>query len=118
MGELITDIHKDKKKADETSTAGSIEIELIKASDLEAADEYPYSSDPYCIFALKRDEYKSKVIKNDLNPEWGENFTLIFNDIEEPLEIFVMDAAPDEAADGIEDDPLGDFTVNLRSLRN
>eukprot|EP01115_Flamella_aegyptia_P001786 TRINITY_DN13009_c0_g1_i1.p1 TRINITY_DN13009_c0_g1~~TRINITY_DN13009_c0_g1_i1.p1 ORF type:complete len:131 (+),score=57.72 TRINITY_DN13009_c0_g1_i1:194-586(+) len=52
-------------------------VRIIEAKNLRAED-YNGSSDPYVEVRLKNEvqEFKTKVVKNNLHPHWDETFTL------------------------------------------
>jgi Ca2+-dependent lipid-binding protein len=45
------------------------------------------TSDPYVIVQVSNEKRKTKVIKKDLNPEWGEKFELVVNDVNDSLKV-------------------------------
>ncbi|KAA6374213.1 MAG: hypothetical protein EZS28_030259, partial [Streblomastix strix] len=57
---------------------GKVLITLHRLSDLPAND-INGKSDPYVIFKLGQEEYKSKTINNELNPEYNESLQLSYD---------------------------------------
>ena len=59
----------------------TLKFNLDSASGLKKADAFG-KSDPYCIVKVNGEKQcTSKVVKKSLDPEWGESFTVQFNDI-------------------------------------
>ena len=91
---------------------GTLRVDLLKATNLPAADSNGYS-DPYCKFFLNDiEEFTSKVVKKNLNPVWDQfvNMEIISRTAAE-FKIVVND----EDTLG-KDDFLGEALVNLEYL--
>ena len=59
----------------------TLNFTLDSASGLKKADTFG-KSDPYCIVKVNGEKQcMSKVIKKTLDPVWGEDFTIKFNNI-------------------------------------
>lgn len=70
---------------------GVLVVSVLRAKQLKNAD-FLGLSDPYVKLKLKDSTQKTKVIMNNLNPEWNETFTMVVNDPEtDSLEISVWD---------------------------
>ncbi|CAI0374208.1 unnamed protein product [Linum tenue] len=48
-------------------------------------------SDPYVKLQLGKQRFKTKVVKKNLNPTWGEEFSFKVEDLKEELVICVLD---------------------------
>ncbi|KAA6353089.1 MAG: hypothetical protein EZS28_051384, partial [Streblomastix strix] len=89
---------------------GKVSVTLHRLSDLPAND-INGKSDPYVIFKLGDQEYKSKTISNSLNPEYEESFELPYDPTttdEKELKVEVWDF--DRSSD---DDVLGKTTIKF-----
>lgn len=99
----------------DNSTAGSIEfigilnLHLCSAKHLAKMDVLG-SSDPYCILQIGQQTMKSKVIKNNINPNWNENLMFSWDGIS-PLVINVMDRDRFK-----KDDQLGMLLFDISTL--
>ena len=95
--------------------AGAIEfigilcIHLLSAKQLARMDVLG-SSDPYCILQIGQQTMKSKVIKNNLNPNWNETLMFSWDGIS-PLIINVMDKDRFK-----QDDHIGMLNFDISSL--
>ncbi|KAF8409771.1 hypothetical protein HHK36_005850 [Tetracentron sinense] len=65
-------------------------VRVIEARNLRAMD-LNGSSDPYVRLQLGKYRYKTKVVKKNLNPSWGEDFNFRVEDLNEELIVCVMD---------------------------
>ncbi|XP_070585528.1 extended synaptotagmin-2 isoform X1 [Erythrolamprus reginae] len=92
---------------------GVLRIHFLEAQDLEGKDTYlkglvKGKSDPYGITQLGNQIFRSKVIKENLNPKWNEVYeALVYEHPGQDLEIELFDEDPDK------DDFLGSLTIDL-----
>ncbi|XP_013912328.1 PREDICTED: extended synaptotagmin-2 isoform X1 [Thamnophis sirtalis] len=92
---------------------GVLRIHFLEAQDLEGKDTYlkglvKGKSDPYGIIQLGNQIFRSKVIKENLNPKWNEVYeALVYEHPGQDLEIELFDEDPDK------DDFLGNLTIDL-----
>ncbi|XP_033633799.1 multiple C2 and transmembrane domain-containing protein 1-like isoform X2 [Asterias rubens] len=89
-----------------------LDVHLKEGCDLAIRDRSG-TSDPYVKFRIGgKTAYKSHIIYKNLNPKWDEKFTMAIEDINKPLEIFVVD----RDRGFISDDPMGSVRLDLMSL--
>ncbi|XP_051506359.1 multiple C2 and transmembrane domain-containing protein 2 isoform X2 [Myxocyprinus asiaticus] len=91
---------------------GLLQVKVIKATDLMAAD-LNGKSDPFCILELGNNRLQTHTIYKTLNPEWNKVFTLPVKDIHEVLEVTVFDEDGDKPPDF-----LGKVAIPLLSIHN
>ncbi|KAG1959470.1 multiple C2 and transmembrane domain-containing protein [Pimephales promelas] len=91
---------------------GFLQVKVIKATDLMAAD-LNGKSDPFCVLELGNNRLQTHTIYKTLNPEWNKVFTFPVKDIHEVLEVTVFDEDGDKAPDF-----LGKVVIPLLSIRN
>ncbi|KAK7176832.1 hypothetical protein R3I93_000928 [Phoxinus phoxinus] len=91
---------------------GFLQVKVIKATDLMAAD-LNGKSDPFCVLELGNNRLQTHTIYKTLNPEWNKVFTFPVKDIHEVLEVTVFDEDGDKAPDF-----LGKVVLPLLSIRN
>ncbi|KDP35532.1 hypothetical protein JCGZ_08970 [Jatropha curcas] len=65
-------------------------VRVIEARNLPAMDLNGFS-DPYVKVQLGKQRFKTKVVKKNLNPSWGEEFSFRVEDLNEELVIAVLD---------------------------
>ncbi|CAN6445657.1 unnamed protein product [Victoria cruziana] len=68
---------------------GLLRIRVIRGVDLAVRDVK--SSDPYVVVRMGKQKLKTRVIKQNINPEWNENLTLSVSDPILPIKIEVFD---------------------------
>lgn len=90
---------------------GFLQVKVIKATDLMAAD-LNGKSDPFCVLELGNNRLQTHTIYKSLNPEWNKVFTFPVKDIHEVLEVSVFDEDGDKAPDF-----LGKVAIPLVSAR-
>ncbi|KAI9517957.1 hypothetical protein NQZ68_001127 [Dissostichus eleginoides] len=90
---------------------GFLQIKVIKAADLMAAD-LNGKSDPFCVLELGNDRLQSHTIYKSLHPEWNKVFTIPVKDIHEVLVVTIFDEDGDKAPDF-----LGKVAIPLLSVR-
>ncbi|XP_029450595.1 extended synaptotagmin-1 isoform X2 [Rhinatrema bivittatum] len=97
-------------------TEHTIRIHLLEAENLIAKDNFMMrkgKSDPYTVTKVGGKTFRSKVIKEELNPKWQEVYEVIVNDVpgqEVAFELFDKDID--------KDDFLGRCKINLPRLLN
>ncbi|KAI4830775.1 hypothetical protein KUCAC02_002388 [Chaenocephalus aceratus] len=89
---------------------GFLQIKVIKAADLMAAD-LNGKSDPFCVLELGNDRLQSHTIYKSLYPEWNKVFTFPVKDIHEVLVVTIFDEDGDKAPDF-----LGKVAIPLLSV--
>ncbi|KAJ4946739.1 hypothetical protein JOQ06_008785, partial [Pogonophryne albipinna] len=89
---------------------GFLQIKVIKAADLIAAD-LNGKSDPFCVLELGNDRLQSQTIYKSLYPEWNKVFTFPVKDIHEVLVVTIFDEDGDKAPDF-----LGKVAIPLLSV--
>lgn len=87
---------------------------LVEARNLERADFWTGSSDPYVIFVLGSNSSKSKTIKRNVNPTWNElfGFRIKEEDRNAILSMLVFDFD-----NFTPDDFIGSAEINLSELK-
>ncbi|XP_043688977.1 C2 and GRAM domain-containing protein At1g03370 [Telopea speciosissima] len=65
-------------------------VRVIEGRNLPAMDPNGFS-DPYVRLQLGKNRFKSKVVKKNLNPYWGEEFIFWVEDLKEELLVCVLD---------------------------
>ncbi|XP_047318211.1 calcium-dependent lipid-binding protein-like [Impatiens glandulifera] len=97
----------------ELKPQGKLTVTVVKANDLKNM-EMLGKSDPYTVlFVRTLFKVKTKVIDNNLNPNWNETFDLIVEDMETQalmLEVFDQDIGQDKRL-GVAKIPLIDLEV-------
>ncbi|ETO26191.1 hypothetical protein RFI_10946, partial [Reticulomyxa filosa] len=83
-----------------------VTVNIIRGLDLPVAD-LNGSSDPYVITKIFTDEWKTKVVPKNLNPQWNESKVFCFFNAPETIEFIVNDK--DEHT---QDDLLGTATFH------
>uniref|UniRef100_A0A3Q2TX56 Multiple C2 and transmembrane domain-containing protein 2 n=1 Tax=Fundulus heteroclitus TaxID=8078 RepID=A0A3Q2TX56_FUNHE len=101
-----------KRSLKNLGDVGLLQIKVIKASDLIAAD-LNGKSDPYCVLELGNDRLQTHTVYKNLNPEWNQVFTLPVKDIHDVLMVSVFDDDGDKAPDF-----LGKVAIPLLSIHN
>uniref|UniRef100_A0AAY4EY62 C2 domain-containing protein n=1 Tax=Denticeps clupeoides TaxID=299321 RepID=A0AAY4EY62_9TELE len=101
-----------KKTLKNMRDIGFLQVKVIKAMDLLAAD-LNGKSDPFCVLELGNDRLQTHTIYKTLNPEWNKVFTFPVKDIHDALEITVFDEDGDKAPDF-----LGKISIPLLSIHN
>ncbi|XP_034041068.1 multiple C2 and transmembrane domain-containing protein 2 isoform X2 [Thalassophryne amazonica] len=91
---------------------GFLQIKVIKATDLLAAD-LNGKSDPFCVLELVNDRLQTHTVYKSLYPEWNKVFTLPVKDIHDVLMVTIFDEDGDKAPDF-----LGKVAIPLLSIRN
>ncbi|XP_055010460.1 multiple C2 and transmembrane domain-containing protein 2 isoform X2 [Boleophthalmus pectinirostris] len=90
---------------------GFLQVKILKASDLIAAD-INGKSDPFCVLDLGNDRLQTHTVYKTLYPEWNKVITLPVKDIHDVLMVTVFDEDGDKAPDF-----LGKVAIPLLSIR-
>lgn len=90
---------------------GFLQVKVIKAADLMAAD-LNGKSDPFCVLELGNDRLQTHTVYKSLNPEWKTVFTLPVKDIHDVLVVTIFDEDGDKAPDF-----LGKVAIPLLLIR-
>ncbi|XP_061748637.1 multiple C2 and transmembrane domain-containing protein 2-like isoform X2 [Nerophis ophidion] len=90
---------------------GILQVKVIKASDLLAAD-LNGKSDPFCVLELVNDRLQTHTVYKNLHPEWNQVFTFPVRDVHEVLLLTIFDEDGDKAPDF-----LGKVALPLLSIR-
>ncbi|XP_076880945.1 multiple C2 and transmembrane domain-containing protein 2 [Brachyhypopomus gauderio] len=91
---------------------GFLQVKVIKASDLLAAD-LNGKSDPFCVLELGNNRLQTHTIYKTLYPEWNKVFTFPIKDIHDVLEVTVFDEDGDKVPDF-----LGKVAIPLLNVHN
>uniref|UniRef100_A0AAZ3QEG9 C2 domain-containing protein n=1 Tax=Oncorhynchus tshawytscha TaxID=74940 RepID=A0AAZ3QEG9_ONCTS len=91
---------------------GFLQVKIIKATDLLAAD-LNGKSDPFCVLELGNDRLQTHTIYKTLNPNWNKVFTFPVKDIHDILDLTIFDEDGDKAPDF-----LGKVAIPLLSIHN
>ncbi|CAA7402101.1 unnamed protein product [Spirodela intermedia] len=88
---------------------GSLKVRVVRGMNLAIRDFR--SSDPYVVLRWRNKRVKTRVIKNNVNPEWNEELTLYIQDpnISIKLEVFDKDTFTP-------DDPMGNAVIDIQPL--
>ncbi|XP_072511099.1 extended synaptotagmin-1 [Notamacropus eugenii] len=92
---------------------GIVRIHLLAARSLSSKDNYvpgliKGKSDPYVIVRVGTQVFCSRVINEDLNPQWGETYEVMVHEVPgQEVEVEVFDKDPDK------DDFLGRLKLDL-----
>ncbi|KAK2652447.1 hypothetical protein Ddye_012303 [Dipteronia dyeriana] len=93
---------------------GLLRLHVLKGVNLAIRDVR--SSDPYVVVRMGKQKLKTRVVKQDVNPEWNEDLTLSVADPSLPIKLSVYDRDTFSL-----DDKMGDaeFHINpfLEALR-
>ncbi|XP_023499533.1 extended synaptotagmin-1 isoform X2 [Equus caballus] len=92
---------------------GIIRIHLLAARQLSSKDKYVKGliegkSDPYALVRVGTQTFCSRVINEELNPQWGETYEVIVHEVPgQEIEVEVFDKDPDK------DDFLGRMKLDV-----
>ncbi|XP_051552773.1 extended synaptotagmin-2-like isoform X2 [Myxocyprinus asiaticus] len=96
---------------------GILRIHFLEAQDLVGKDKFlggliKGKSDPYGVVQLGNQLFRSKVIKESVNPKWNEVYeAFVYDHPGQNLSIELFDEDPDK------DDFLGGITINVDELQ-
>lgn len=105
--------HRDVAALMYREAIGTVRIRIRRADNLRNVDIVG-KSDPYCTISIGRQQHRTTVIQNSLNPSWDEAFELlVFAYQTETIRIKVMDK------DGTSQygQSLGEVEIDVDSLR-
>ncbi|KAL0549186.1 hypothetical protein IC582_013667 [Cucumis melo] len=86
---------------------GLLRIHVFRGVNLAVRDVC--SSDPYVIFKMGKQKLKTRVVKQNINPEWNEDLTLSIQDPSLPVNVLVYDKDLFSL-----DDKMGDAEFDVR----
>ncbi|KAM4024644.1 extended synaptotagmin-3 isoform 2-T2 [Anomaloglossus baeobatrachus] len=95
---------------------GVLRVSLHEAEHLIPKDTYlkgmiKGKSDPYAVLRVGNQSFKSRTIKENLNPRWNEMYEFVIHEVPgQDLEIDVYDEDPDK------DDFLGSLVIGLEGV--
>uniref|UniRef100_A0A667YN89 Extended synaptotagmin-like protein 3 n=1 Tax=Myripristis murdjan TaxID=586833 RepID=A0A667YN89_9TELE len=96
---------------------GVVRVHLLEARDLMAKDTYMMGmvkgkSDPYAVLRVGNRQFKSKTIKENLNPRWNEVYEFVVHEAPgQELEMELFDEDTDK------DDLLGRFNLDFGEVK-
>ncbi|XP_042340112.1 multiple C2 and transmembrane domain-containing protein 2-like isoform X2 [Plectropomus leopardus] len=100
-----------KRSLNNLRDVGFLQIKVLKAADLLAAD-LNGKSDPFCVLEVGNDRLQTHTVYKSLHPEWNKVFTLPVKDIHDVLVVTIFDEDGDKAPDF-----LGKVAIPLLSIR-
>ncbi|KAH0629161.1 hypothetical protein JD844_011024 [Phrynosoma platyrhinos] len=109
---LVPDLHE-AAELRSPIPRGIVRVYLIEAKDLQSKDKYikgmiEGKSDPYAIVRVGTQVFTSKVIDENLNPQWNEMYEFIVHEVPgQELEVELFDKDPDQ------DDFLGRMKLDF-----
>ncbi|KAM6152979.1 extended synaptotagmin-1 isoform 1-T1 [Erethizon dorsatum] len=109
---LVPDLH-DVAQLRSPLPRGIIRIHLLAARGLSSKDKYVKGliegkSDPYALVRVGTQTFCSRVINEELNPQWGETYEVIVHEVPgQEIEVEVFDKDPDK------DDFLGRMKLDV-----
>ncbi|XP_038878147.1 protein C2-DOMAIN ABA-RELATED 4-like [Benincasa hispida] len=86
---------------------GLLRVHVFRGVNLAVRDVV--SSDPYVIFKMGKQKLKTRVVKQNINPEWNEDLTLSIQDPNLPVNVLVYDKDLFSL-----DDKMGDAEFDVR----
>uniref|UniRef100_A0A452R454 Extended synaptotagmin-1 n=1 Tax=Ursus americanus TaxID=9643 RepID=A0A452R454_URSAM len=109
---LVPDLH-DVAQLRSPLPRGIIRIHLLAARGLGSKDKYVKGliegkSDPYALVRVGTQAFCSRVVDEDLNPQWGETYEVMVHEVPgQEIEVEVFDKDPDK------DDFLGRMKLDV-----
>uniref|UniRef100_A0A3P8RPI8 Multiple C2 domains, transmembrane 2b n=1 Tax=Amphiprion percula TaxID=161767 RepID=A0A3P8RPI8_AMPPE len=100
-----------KRTLNNLRDVGFLQVKVIKAADLLAAD-LNGKSDPFCVLEVGNDRLQTHTVYKSLYPEWNKVFTFPVKDIHDVLVVTIFDEDGDKAPDF-----LGKVAIPLLSIR-
>ncbi|KAL1338643.1 hypothetical protein HN51_033256 [Arachis hypogaea] len=89
------------------SILGLLKLRIKKGINLAVRDTS--SSDPYVVVNIGEQKLKTKVIKDNCNPEWNEELILSIKDFNTPINLTIYDKDTLSS-----DDKMGEAIIELR----
>ncbi|XVF85394.1 hypothetical protein PTKIN_Ptkin17bG0114500 [Pterospermum kingtungense] len=86
---------------------GLLRIRVLKGTNLAVRDTV--SSDPYVVITMGQQRLKSRVVKNNCNPEWNDELTLSITDPNVPITLTVYDKDTFTV-----DDQMGNAEIDIK----
>ncbi|GMH01982.1 hypothetical protein Nepgr_003821 [Nepenthes gracilis] len=86
---------------------GLLRIRVRRGINLAVRDTV--SSDPYVVVTMGCQKLKTRVIKNDCNPQWDDELTLMMTDLDLPMTLTVYDKDT-----FTEDDKMGVAWIDIK----
>ncbi|XP_041015112.1 protein C2-DOMAIN ABA-RELATED 7-like [Juglans microcarpa x Juglans regia] len=87
---------------------GLLRIRVQRGINLAVRDSLS-SSDPYVVVTFGEQKLKSRVVDNNLNPEWNDALTLSVKDLDVPITLTVYDKDILTS-----DDKMGDAEIDIK----
>ncbi|XP_035542051.1 protein C2-DOMAIN ABA-RELATED 7-like isoform X2 [Juglans regia] len=87
---------------------GLLRIRVQRGINLAVRDSLS-SSDPYVVVTFGEQKLKSRVVDNNLNPEWNDALTLSVKDLDVPITLRVYDKDILTS-----DDKMGDAEIDIK----
>ena len=93
---------------------GVLQVHFHGAQGLKNTDKFAGTPDPYAVVSLNNREPlgKTKTVRENANPRWGETVNIILTSLKEPLTISVFDFNEYR-----KDKELGVATMNLENIK-
>ncbi|XP_020215321.1 protein C2-DOMAIN ABA-RELATED 9 [Cajanus cajan] len=86
---------------------GLLKLRIKRGINLAIRDAR--ASDPYVVVKMGEQKLKTRVIKNNCNPEWNEELTLSIKDVKTPIHLTVYDKDTFSV-----DDKMGEADIDLK----
>ncbi|KAI4313766.1 hypothetical protein L6164_026721 [Bauhinia variegata] len=86
---------------------GLLKLRIKKGINLAIRDTR--SSDPYVVVHMAEQKLKTRVVNDNINPEWNEELTLSVRDVNIPIQLTVFDKDTFSV-----DDKMGDAEIDMR----
>ncbi|KAL2347657.1 hypothetical protein Fmac_001657 [Flemingia macrophylla] len=94
----------------DNSILGLLKVRIKKGVNLAIRDAIKRgASDPYVVVSVGEQKLKTRVVKNNCNPEWDEELTLSIKDVKTPIHLNVYDK---DTFSG--DDRMGEAYIDLK----
>ena len=93
---------------DNSNILGLLKLRIKRGINLAIRDTN--SSDPYVVVNMGEQKLKTRVVKNNCNPEWNEELTLSIRDAKTPIHLTVFDKDTFSV-----DDKMGDAEIDLKT---
>ncbi|CAL5206680.1 unnamed protein product [Lathyrus oleraceus] len=90
---------------------GLLKLRIKRGINLAIRDAN--SSDPYVVVNMGEQKLRTRVVKNNCNPEWNEELTLSISDVHTPINLTVFDKDTFTI-----DDKVGDAEIDLKPYAN